>query len=136
MKDSFDRKKTLTELEGNDWGEPEFHSSLVIRCHKLRKKPLKEFTVNDLRLLIGQNISLEYLIPIALEYLKEDLLVEGIYYPGDLLSNVLKIKHDFWLENEELKRKMDQLLKEVPTLPEELARVVNVYLIRSESWGK
>lgn len=131
MKTSFDRTKTLTELEGDDWGEPEFHSSLVIRCHELRKKPLNDFSTEDLRLLIGQKFSLDYLIPIAIEYLKEDLLVEGMYYPGDLLFNVLSIKHNFWLENEALKREMDQLL-EVTTLPEELTKVVDEY--KSERW--
>lgn len=124
---TFDRTKTLTELEADDWGEPEFDSSLVIRCHKLRYKPLKDFTAEDLRLLIGQNFSLGYLMPIAIECLKEDLFAEGMYYPGDLLNNVLSVEASFWLQNEELKRELDQLLMDVPRWPKELEHVVQKY---------
>lgn len=131
MKFSIDRTKTLTEIEGDEWGEPEFHSSLVIRCHELRKKSLNEFTIEDLRLLIGQNFSLDYLIPIALEYLKDDLLAEGMYYPGDLLYNVLSIKHHFWLDNEDLKCEMDQLLEGATMFPEGLVGIVNKYKLES-----
>lgn len=51
---NYDLNKTLDELEGETWGEPEFNSSLVIRCDELRRKPLKDFSVEDLRLMIGQ----------------------------------------------------------------------------------
>jgi len=63
------RIKTLQELEGHDWGEPNFPSHLVITCHTLRRKPLRDFTVEDLRIMIGQNIGLNYLIPLAIEHL-------------------------------------------------------------------
>ncbi len=33
----------LDEIEGVDWGEPEYDSNLVVTCHKLRKKPVSEF---------------------------------------------------------------------------------------------
>lgn len=125
IKPSFDKTKTLTELENDYWGEPEYHSSLVTRCHDLRNKPLNKFSVEDLRLLIGQNISLAYLIPMALEYLRENILAEGMYYPGDLLFSVLNIQPIFWKNNKELKHEIDQILKENPTLPEELIIVVN-----------
>ncbi len=49
--------------------------------------------------MIGQNINLEFLIPLAIEKLKEDILAEGNYYEGDLLNNVLNSEKQYWLSN-------------------------------------
>jgi hypothetical protein len=38
-----DASKSLQELEGTDWGEPDYPSHLVKTCHRLRRKPLQEF---------------------------------------------------------------------------------------------
>src|SRR6476620_11148465 len=74
---TVDRNRTLTELEGRDWGAPAYSSHLVTTCHRLRHKPLLDFTAEDLRIMIGQNISLELLVPLAIERLELDPLAEG-----------------------------------------------------------
>lgn len=66
----FDRNKTLQELEGQDLSEPNFNSHPVTTCHKLWEKPISSFAVEGLRIMIGQSIGLEYLIPLALELQK------------------------------------------------------------------
>lgn len=90
------KDKTLETLEKSIWKEPEFHSNLVITCHKLRKKQLKNFTIEDLRIMIGQNIGLKFLIPLAFEELQKNILAEGNYYEGDLLSMVLTSEIEYW----------------------------------------
>lgn len=112
------RDKTLQELEGQDWGEPPFPSHLVRTCHALRRKPLRDFTVEDLRIMIGQNISLTYLIPLAIEQLQRDPLVSGDYYPGDLLQNVLRVKSDFWETQPLLRRAVQEIVVQSSSLPE------------------
>ena len=94
-----DLNNTLEQLDQQDWGDPGYDSYLVKTCHQLRKKPLKEFTTEDLRIMIGQNINLEFLIPLAIEKLKEDILAEGNYYEGDLLNNILNSEKQYWLSN-------------------------------------
>lgn len=84
---------TLEELDGEKWGEPTFHSGLVTRCHQLRTKELDAFTAGDLRVLIGQGISLKYLTPKALALLRSDPLTEGDLYPGDLLCALILPKN-------------------------------------------
>lgn len=116
---AFDRSKSLQELENDDWGEPNFDSHLVQECHRLRRVPLKDFTVEDLRTLIGQNFSLKYLVPLAVERLKQNPLAEGDFYPGDLLVNVLRIKTSFWSEYPDLKSDVVKIAEEafeVPTI--------------------
>jgi hypothetical protein len=98
----FDRSKSLQELEGHDWGDPTFDSHLVTECHRLHRVPLCDFTLEDLRITIGQNIGLEYLVPLAIEKLRENPLAEGVCYPGDLLSNVLRADAAFWREHPDL----------------------------------
>ena len=64
-----------------------------------RKKVLNDFTVEDLRIMTGQNIGLDYLVPLAIGVLSDDLFAEGDYYEGDLLKNVLNIAPRFWTNN-------------------------------------
>src|SRR5262245_59785719 len=97
VKSGFDKRKSLQELEEHDWGEPsQDDTSLVTRCLRLRRKPLCEFTVGNLRIMIGQRISLSILIPLAVERLEEEPLAEGSFYPGDLLQAVIGAGEEFW----------------------------------------
>jgi hypothetical protein len=122
MKPDFDRTKSLQELEGEDWGEPTYDSHLVKACHNLRRKPLIEFTVEDLRTMIGQSIGLIYLVPIALDRLETEPLAEGDFCPGDLLTAVLRVDEQFWVSNRDLLQrfgKIVQTIKEsLPSLDE------------------
>ena len=94
-----DLSKSLEQLENKKWQEPPYPSYLVTTIYSLRRKPLKDYTIEDLRISIGQNCSLEYLIPIALEKLKKNILAEGHFYEGDLLTNVLNSDENFWKVN-------------------------------------
>jgi len=104
-------KATLQELEGNDWGTPPYDSSLVKHCHRLRRVPLEDFSIEDLRIMIGQEIGLKYLVPIALVELEKEPLAEGDFYPGDLLKNVLGVSREFWRQHSELKERMDAIVE-------------------------
>lgn len=79
---------TLEELENDVWGAPEFDSRLVTTCHKLRKKPIDDFTIEELRIMIGENIGLQFFVPRAVSVLERNPLAEGDNYPGDLLNAV------------------------------------------------
>ncbi|MBS1525696.1 MAG: hypothetical protein JST19_08610 [Bacteroidetes bacterium] len=83
---------------------------LVKRCEELLSIPLNEYSVEDLRLMIGQEFCLEYLIPLAIEKLKIDLFAEGDFYPGDLLKNVLNTRSEFWGQNPLLYKEVADLI--------------------------
>lgn len=104
------RFKTLENLEKETWGKPEYDSYLVKRCHELRKVPLNQFTTEDLRIMIGQEFGLAFLVPLALEVLSEDLFAEGDLYEGDLLKNILSIDTEFWLDNKPYWETVNQLI--------------------------
>ena len=83
---------------------------MVRRCHALRSKPIDEFTVEDLRLMIQQQIGLRYLVPIALQHLRKDPLAEGDFYPGDLLAAILRVAGDFWQQKPDLNRELRNVI--------------------------
>ena len=94
--DAETRRRTLRELEGEDWGGPGFASHLVTECHRLRRVPLGAFRPEDLRILIGQEIGLRFLVPLALERLLVEPWVSGDLYAGDVLQAVLQVRPSFW----------------------------------------
>jgi hypothetical protein len=112
----FDLSKTLQELEKEDWGEPNYGSHLVTECHRLRRVPLGEFTAENLRIMIGQQIGLPYLIPLALELLRGDPFTEGDYYKGDLLAAVLRADSRFWIASPQLRTQAAQIAQQAFSL--------------------
>ncbi|MFE4801034.1 contact-dependent growth inhibition system immunity protein [Streptomyces sp. NPDC056708] len=86
----LNRDRSLEGLEDDRWPAPSGDATrLVATAHALRRKPIGELTVEDMRLLIRQNEGLPYLLPLALEVLRLDPMAEGHMYEGDLLSAVL-----------------------------------------------
>jgi hypothetical protein len=92
-----DEHRTLEEIERDRWGAaPSGSTSLVQRVHALRRVPVRDLDVEGLRMLIGQQVGLPPLMPRALAVLAANPLAEGDLYPGDLLSSVMKVGHEYW----------------------------------------
>ncbi|MFQ6552661.1 contact-dependent growth inhibition system immunity protein [Aestuariibius insulae] len=90
-------QKTLEELEGEIWPEPGFKSYLTTTCYQLRKKKLAEFTVEDLRIMLGQSIGARHLLPKALIVLKENPFADGDFFEGDLLGAISRYPENMLL---------------------------------------
>lgn len=113
----FDRSKTLQELDGQDWGETDSQYDLVQTCYALRHKPLAQFTDGNLRIMIGQGLSLPYLVPTAIERLATNITAGGDMFPGALAHDVATLSPDFWQVYPELRSRFDSILKHSLTLP-------------------
>jgi hypothetical protein len=85
---------TLEQLEKDVWPEPAFQSNLTMTSYELRKKELSKFTVEDLRIMLGQSIGAKYLLPMAIKILKENPFAEGDFYEGDLLDAISRHPKD------------------------------------------
>ena len=88
--------QTWDELEGVEWGPPAYDSSLVTNVHRLRRAPLKQYRLEDLRLMISQQVGVNHLVPRALDHLEADPLASGDFYPSDLLASVARLPDAFW----------------------------------------
>ena len=104
--------KSIEQLENDYWkDEIEFPSNLVINCHKYRKIPIKDLTIEQLRLLISQKIGIDYLTEIAIEKLEQNILAEGDLYEGDLLEAVLGLPTEFWTDKQTEFRTLQSLVE-------------------------
>jgi CDI immunity proteins len=107
-------KRTLDTVDPPVWGPaPSDATLLVKRCHELRTKPLRDFTVEDLCIMIGQQIALNHLVPLALERLQADPLVRGDCYPGDLLASVLRADAALWEWSPDLDVSLRNLIEDL-----------------------
>jgi len=95
----MERNKTLEQLENDYWEEIDYPTKLVQKCYELRKKKLNDLSIDEVRLLISQNIGLVVLVPLALNFLKVNILAEGNLYPGDLLESVISRDCKYWQRN-------------------------------------
>ena len=90
------RYQSLQALENHYWGDPlNAPTTLVKRCIELSKVSVDRLLSGDLRVMIGQKIRLQYLIPLAIQKFQKDIFVDAELYKGDLLEIVLRIDTSF-----------------------------------------
>jgi hypothetical protein len=91
---------TLEQLEKDIWPEPkpEEATRLVTTCHRLRKKDIDSFKIEDFRIMLGQGMGVRHLAPLAIAILEDSPLVEGDLYPGDLLAALIRERNHDALE--------------------------------------
>lgn len=120
MNTDLDPTKSLEELEKNILEEvsPDDKTPLINRALQLYRRPLNHFSKDDLRFMIGQEIGLKFLIPLAIETLVENPLAQGVYYEGDLLSSVLSVNQEFWRENPHLWWEVEEIVYEAELIVE------------------
>ncbi|MDN3577542.1 contact-dependent growth inhibition system immunity protein, partial [Chitinimonas viridis] len=93
---TMDLSKSIEQLESAVWEYNPYPSNVVQRGQRLRKLALESLSIDDLRFLIGQEIGLPYVLPLAFEHLAENPAAGGQMYPGDLLDSVLSVRAAFW----------------------------------------
>jgi hypothetical protein len=108
----IDTAKSLQDLDGQDWGTPQYGTYLEVECPRLRRVPLRELSPGGIATLIQQDIGSRYLMPLALLWLASDPLLEGEYYAGDLLEQVLRLPAAFWVEHPAWERQIRALVQQ------------------------
>jgi len=111
---------TIEEIEGVREPDPGPDATfLVRRCVTLRRKPLSEFSTEDLRIMLGQQIAVPTLLPMAVAVLANNPLAEGDYYPGDLLHTVIRLPDKEWHGAERHRERLVAVLRETSLLNED-----------------
>ncbi|KES03371.1 hypothetical protein BU52_30905 [Streptomyces toyocaensis] len=109
-----DRGKSVEELEEVRWPDPPTDTTPLVRSvYELRKKPIKDLTVENLRRLVGQDVGLRWLLPVALDFLRETAREEETsgWFDDDLLSAVVTRKEEAWRSAPELARHLDETVR-------------------------
>lgn len=89
--------------------------------------------------MIGQQIGLEYLVPLALEQLARQPWLDSEYYEGDLLCVLLRVPLSFWQLHPEWARQLQAVVQAAlagaPQPPED-AECDEDVLRRLEAWNQ
>jgi hypothetical protein len=68
--------------------------------------------------MLGQQIAVPILLPMAVAVLVDDPFAQGDLYPGDLLRNVARLPEHEWHGAEHLRQRLVEVLRATP-LPDE-----------------
>lgn len=104
----MDEKRTLDQLEGTP-ATPPTGSIQADRAAALRRVPLAELSIEDLRVLITTEQGLPHVVPRALEILAANPDAAGGRFPGDLLAAVERLPSGFWLTHVDLRHKVEHI---------------------------
>jgi hypothetical protein len=107
---------SVEQIEDDYWGDSPADSTYLIRTiHEVRRKPIGLLSAEDLRIMLGQEVGVDILVPRALARLEENPLLEGDFYPGDVLVSVVRLPEAYWRthpdELSRIKRVIDNLRK-------------------------
>ncbi|MFF4017422.1 contact-dependent growth inhibition system immunity protein [Streptomyces sp. NPDC001843] len=126
----MDREKSIEDLDGVRWPPPPADSTSLVRgVHELRKRPVKDLSVEDLRRLIGQDLGLRWLLPMALDFLRETAPDEAAigWYDDDLLSAVLTRKEPAWRSSAEWARHLNETIAMLTDLSPYIQQEVDAF---------
>ncbi|MFB6843873.1 contact-dependent growth inhibition system immunity protein [Streptomyces sp. NPDC056373] len=111
MPQPVDPGQSLEQLEGKRWPEPPQDSTSLVRSvHKLRRRPIGALEPDELARLIGQDVGLPWLLPLAVEILRATApdQAAGGWYDDDLLYAVLTRRPDVWADAPDLARTLKE----------------------------
>lgn len=74
--------------------------------------PLASLDAEAYRILLGQQVAVEIVLPRALDVLAADPLAEGDLYPGDLLTAALA-RSEFWTVHPDQRARMARITRSV-----------------------
>ena len=108
-------EKSISQLEGWSWkGDIPVKGNSTYEEYNyyvLHNKPLKDYSLEDVYFMIGQEVGLKYFLPIAVDQLSRDPLLEACDYHGDLLGRLMQLEKKVWHEFPDLYRTVANLVK-------------------------
>ena len=113
-----DLDKSLEDLTGLVEGDPDdAPTPLVEWIRRSWKKPLSSLTDEEIGRLIVQRYGLPYILDLVWTKLRQDPLFEGGYYPGDVLSNLIRWDKESWKDRPEYEAELRGLQEQALQRP-------------------
>ena len=103
---------SLEALTGLVEGDPrEAPTPMVAAIQRSWRKPLAQLTAEEIGRLVVQLYGFPYVLDLVVPKLEADPLYDGGYYPGDVLSNLLRAEPDIWADRPEYRDRLESLYK-------------------------
>ena len=131
MSQSVDRSKSLEQLDGERWGEPPSDATSLVRTvHEWRRRPIGTLEPDELARLIGQDVGLPWLLPLAVEILRDEAREQpaGGFIDGDLLYAVVTRSPEVWRAHPELAHELKNAVTLLTDLSTYEKREVEAFL--------
>ena len=87
-------------------------------------------------MLIAQRLGLDVLVPRVLAWLERDPLLEGGFYPGDVLVAALHLPVEYWAAHRDELVRLDAVAASVTAAPGDLAADIEGFRDRTRSLGR
>lgn len=115
---TVDFAKSLDELQGLPGGDADGAPTGLVRTIILsRQKPLGALTPEEIGRLVVQMDGLPFILDAAFPLVEADPLTDGGYYPGDILSNLIRADEDIWRERPEYPARLKELYRRALSRP-------------------
>ncbi|WP_114520740.1 contact-dependent growth inhibition system immunity protein [Altererythrobacter sp. ZODW24] len=113
-----DLSLSLEQLFGIDAGNPEdAPTGMVEAVLRSWKKPLNKLSDEEIGRLVVQHNGYPHVLDLVWPKLCNDPLFDGGYYPGDVLSNLMRAKPEIWAQRPRYKTDLKTLHKQALDAP-------------------
>ncbi len=103
---------SLIELgQISDFEITESEAGFIQKIHAIRNKFLRDFTADEVRVCLVQDVGTVYLLPKALNLLETNPWIETEHYDGDLLNACINIDDQCWDLVKDARDRMRAILK-------------------------
>lgn len=111
---------SLEKLTGLKEGDPDDAPTEMIAAIRTSwKKPLENLSDDEVGRLVVQHYGYPYLLDLLWPKLNADPLFDGGYYPGDVLSNLIRAKPDIWSERPHYEADLGELYRRALARPDD-----------------
>ena len=109
---------SLEQLTGLAARNPDDAPTLMVAAIiKSWKKPLNQLTDEEVGRLVVQNDGYPYILDLVWPKLEADPLFESGYYPGDVLSNLIRADCAIWAERPQYQARLEDLYQRALRAP-------------------
>jgi hypothetical protein len=106
----MDETKSIDQLQFTSQRDQASPAGIASRCHQYMEVPIKDLSKEQVRLLLSHDVGTIFLLDKTIRILEEDILADGDFYPGDLLSALLNVNKVYWKNSPELAGRLYSLL--------------------------
>jgi hypothetical protein len=118
--ESTDLSRSLEQLTGLNAGNPhDAPTDMVEAIIRSWKKPLRQLSDQEIGRLIVQHDGYPYVLDLVWPKLENDPLFDGGYYPGDVLSNLVRAEPQIWADRPEYETRLQALYRRALERPYE-----------------
>lgn len=131
-----DDSRSLNELMKLEPSLPPYVTPMIERIEAACATPVRDLSVDQIRLLVGQQTGLEFIMPRALYELSKNPLVDASYYQGDLLNACLGVDSEFWMKHEGLWYDLNTIFEALRETMKDIEKQSESFYSFPEIWEK